>query len=264
MYNNLDAFINNQNLEDLHLEICSGLAQAKSDMSSRVIPHYEMQKEFDKLFEYKNNDRARIAAVADHGESFLTTDRERSIFHSLDREQKKRFLQLYKKAYWDGEYVRIKFTKKDFSTHPEATFYNSMCEWHPNANLFPGVLKFIESLPFLEVGRVLFFISYHYLHTDVHYDRKDQVFDGKNHFIWFNPFKQKEFYLIDHNKKIHDVDCRSAFFDPRFLHGARPSPKMTYTLRVDGQLEKLFCEKVGLPWQPRTATALAVQAQETV
>lgn len=247
----LDSYINVSQLEDCHLEICAGIAKSKTNMSSRVIPHLEMQSDFNKVIEFKTNESARIGNVASEGSEHLKTEQEKEYFNSLSHEQKKRFLQLYKNAYWDGEFVRIKFTKPDCAQHAFATFHDSMCEWHENASHFPKTMEFIKSLPFREIGRVLFFVSYHYLHTDVHYDRKDDCFDGRHHFVWLNPFNQKKFFLVDDNKKKHTISSKSAFFNTRYLHGAEPSEKMTYSLRVDGQLDEDFCKKTGILWQAR-------------
>lgn len=248
---NLDNYLNVADLEKCHLEICAGIAKSKTNLSSRVIPHYEMSGELNKLIEFKTNESSRIGNVADEGEGFLETDAEKKIFASLTHEQKKRFLQLYKKAYCDGEFVRLKFTKPEHRDHPFATFHDSMCEWHPNSEYFPETMSFIKKLPFKEIGRVLFFVSYHYLHSDVHYDRKDECFDGRHHFIWFNPFNQKKFFIIDDENKYRYFEDKSIFFNTRFLHGAKPANHMTYTLRVDGHLDENFCKEAGILWKAR-------------
>jgi hypothetical protein len=233
-----------ESLEDLHLEICAGIARAKVNLSSRVVPHYEMQQDLERLYDLKMNESARIGRVADEGFEHIQTQEEMEIFKSLNHEQKKKFLLLYRKAYCDGEFVRLRFTRQDSSHHPFATFYDSMCEWHGNIDFFPKTVEFIHSLPFREVGRVLLFVSYHY-------DRKDECFDGRHHFIWFNPFHQKKFFLLDDQKREHFVQSKAAFFNTRFLHGAKPSNFTTYSLRVDGQLEEEFCKTHGILWKPR-------------
>lgn len=247
----LDDFVDVTELESCHLEICAGIAQSKTNMSSRVIPHYEMQNDFNELIQFKSNESARIGNVASEGLEFLTTEQEKKYFKLLNHEQKKRFLQLYKNAYWDGEFVRLKFTRNEYLQQPYATFYDSMCEWHPNAEYFPNTVNFIKSLPFKEIGRVLFFVSYHYLHSDVHFDRKDDCFNGQHHFIWFNPNRQKKFFLIDDHRKQISFNSKTAFFNTRYLHGATPSDKMTYSLRVDGQLREDFCKQTGILWARR-------------
>lgn len=247
----LDDYIDVSGLENCHLEICAGIAKSKTNMSSRVIPHFEMQNDFAAAVNFKSNEGARIRNVASEDMALLQTEEEKSYFNGLNHEQKKRFMQLYKNAYWDGEFVRLKFTRDEYLQHPFATFFDSMCEWHPNATHFPKTVDFIKSLPFAEIGRVLFFVSYHYLHSDIHYDRKDNCFDGKHHFIWLNPGRQKEFFLIDDEDRKHSIQSKSAFFNTRYLHGAAAAGKMTYSLRVDGHLDEEFCKKSGILWTKR-------------
>ena len=250
MIHELEPFIDVNLLEECHLEICAGIAKSKTNMSSRVIPHFEMQNNLAALIDFKNSEGARIANVASENEDLLTAE-ENVYFQTLSHEEKKRFLQLYKKAYWDGEFVRLKFPKVEFRNDKWATFYSSKCEWHPNVEHFPKLRKFIETLPFTEIGRVLFFVTYHYLHSDVHYDRKDNWYDGQNHFIWFNPFGKKKFFLMDDKGQKSYVKSKAAFFDTSALHGTEPLPEMSYSLRVDGQLAKDFCQKTGIKWKSR-------------
>lgn len=247
----LDGLIDVSELENCHLEICAGIAKSKTNLSSRVVPHYEMQGSFEKVIEYKSAENARIGNVANDDGHLLSSSEEKNYFDELTHEQKKRFMQLYKNAYCDGEFVRLKFTRNEFLQNPFATFHDSMCEWHANSVHFPKTLAFIKSLPFSEIGRVLIFVSYHYLHSDVHYDRKDICFDGKHHFVWFNPNNQKDFFLVDDESRKHPITSKAAFFNTRYLHGASPAPKMTYSLRVDGQLNEEFCKKSGIAWTPR-------------
>jgi hypothetical protein len=248
---NFDSVINTEKLEQCHLEICAGIAKSQINISSRVMPHLEMRGNLDELIKYKNKEDPRISTVANAAKDESLTELEKKYYSDLNFEQKKKFLQLYKQAYADGEFVKIKFTKSDFANEPFATFNDSMCELHPNAQYFPQTMEFIKKLPFIETGRILIFVSYHYLHSDVHFDRRDQCFDGRNHFIWFNPFKNKSFFLIDENGDQKFIESKSAFFNTRYLHGSLPSTHMTYTLRIDGQLTKEFCDQTGILWSPR-------------
>jgi hypothetical protein len=238
------------NLEDCHLEICYGLAHSSVHTSARVIPHLEMQNNFLELTEFKLNEGPRIQNVAESHSSILTEE-ENQYYNKLNIEQKKRFLRFYKNAYCDGEFVQIKFPQREFAQKPFATFTEADCEWHQNAKYFEKTLQFVSTLPFLEIGRILFFVSYHHLPSDVHYDRQDNVFDGKNHFLWLNPFQQKKFFLIDDEKNKKYVDSSCAFFNTRYLHGAEASPKTTYSMRIDGQFTEEFCKKAGILWTAR-------------
>ena len=246
----LDPFINVSAIESYHLEICAGIARSKTFMSSRVIPHFEMQNNIPELIKFKKQEGFRVEQIFDEGARHLNFE-EKRVFTKLNHEQKKRFMQLYKKAYWDGEYARVAYPKKEFWSEPEAIFYSEKCEWQENAQYFPNLKKFINSLPFIDIGRVVFFITYHYLHSDVHYDRENSIYDGRHHYIWINPFKNKKFFLLDDKGRKIYVNSRAAIFDGMNLHGSEPTDQMTYTLRIDGQLSEEFCQKVGLAWKQR-------------
>lgn len=247
---NLDPYIDVGILENCHLEICAGLAKSKTFMSSRVIPHLEMENNIPELINFKKNEGARVAQIFDEGARHLNFE-EKRVFTKLTHEQKKRFLQLYKNAYWDGEYVRLCYPRQEHWGEPEAIFYSDKCEWQENTPHFPQLKKFIHSLPFIDIGRVSFFITYHYLHSDVHHDRENDVYDGRHHYIWLNPFNNKKFFLLDDMGNKTYVPHKAAIFDGTQLHGSEPASKMTYSIRIDGQLEESFCKKVGLLWKKR-------------
>lgn len=249
----LDKFIDIKPLEDIHLETCAGIAKAETDLSARVIPHLEMEGNWEELVKFKNAEQDRIASVRDEAESILTPQ-EREVFDKLTHNQKKRFMQLYKNAYCDGEFVRLRFTKPQYwggQLDKYATFYSDKCKWSINVIHLPKIVDFVKTLPFEDLGRVLMFVTYAHMPSDLHFDRKDNPFDGRHHFIWFNPFGQKRFFLVNEQGQKEYINSKVCMFDTTKLHGSDPTPMPTYTLRVDGQLTKEFCEKVGLEWQKR-------------
>lgn len=253
LFYNLEPYVDIAELEACHLEICAGIARSETNMASRVIPHFEMKGDLKALIEFKKSEGARVAEIFEEGARHLSFG-EKKVFAKLNHEQKKRFLQLYKGAYWDGEYVRLRFPKREFWNRHDSIFYADMCDWHSNAQYFPKLKSFIEKLPFNEIGRVIFFVTYHYLASDVHYDRENGVYNGERHYLWLNPFQQKKFFLLDDEGNKTYINHKAAVFDGMKLHGADPAPQMCYTIRVDGQLKREVCEKVGLPWVERPLT----------
>lgn len=254
---NLEPFVDFKALEKCHLEICAGIAQSETNMASRVIPHYEMQNNMTELIKYKKAEGPRVQEIFEEGAKHLNLA-EKKIFLKLNHEQKKRFLQLYKKAYWDGEYVRIKYPKREFWGQADSIFYEDECEWHQNSQYFPQLLEFLKTLPFDQIGRVIFFVTYHYLHSDVHYDRENSVYDGQHHYLWLNPFENKKFFLLDDLGQKTYIKHKAAMFDGTILHGAEAATFTTYSIRVDGQLSKEVCDKLHLPWKKRSSRELRV------
>jgi hypothetical protein len=246
---NLDPYIDVDLLENLHLKICQGIALSNRDLATRVIPHYEMQGNLNLAIDFKNSDSNRISAVADHAEDILTNE-EKEIYRSLDYNQKRTFLELYKNAYNDGEYVRIRFTKKEYLLDTFSTFYSSTTDWTENTKYFKDLIDWIYLLPFIDIGRILIFVTKHYMHGDLHYDRRDEWLNGKHHFIWLNPFNQKKFCLYDGYTEI-PITSKSAFFDTRYIHGSKIHDKSVYSIRIDGQLTEQFCKQADIPWTSR-------------
>jgi len=245
----LDNFIDVKPLEDLHFDNCIGIAKSKATPSTRLIPHLEMQGRWKEAVDYKNNEQARIAAVADEAEKNLKPE-EIEAYRKLTYVEKRHFWRLYWNGYTEGDFVRVRFTKNEFLTDKFATFYADKTEESINYPHFTKVMDWVKTLPFREIGRVMFFVTNHYMHTDMHFDRRDDWYDGRFHFIWFNPFSMKKFFLVNGYDKEY-VDNKAIFFDTSYLHGAEPCDRTTYTFRVDGQFTEEFCERTGIKWKQR-------------
>ena len=245
----LDNHIDILSLEKLNLDICHGIALSNRDLSTRLIPHYEANNKIQQAIDYKNSESARIQAVRDDYTNILSI-KELEIYNSLNYNQKRTFLELYKGAYTDGEFVRIRFTKKENILDKFPTFYSNTTDYTDNAKHFESLLEWVNTLPFTDIGRILIFVTKHYLHGDLHYDRRDDWLDGRHHFIWFNPFNQKKFSIYDGYNEI-PVSSKSIFFDTSYIHGSKINDKSVYSLRIDGQLDKDFCAKVNIPWKQR-------------
>lgn len=245
----LESSLDIEGLEKIHFNICVGIAKSNLTPTTRIIPHHEQQGRFIEAIDYKNSEMARISAVADDAESFLSSE-ELHVYNTLTYVQKRNVLELYKQGFRDGDFVRLKMTKQEFLKDKFATFYDSKTEWVENHKNFPELVDWIKRLPFLEIGRVLIFVTKQYMHSDIHYDRRDDWMSGKHHFIWFNPFKMKKFFFVNGYEKEY-VDTKAAFFTTDRLHGCEPVPYTAYSIRVDGQLTKEFCEQHNIEWCPR-------------
>jgi len=113
---------------------------------------------------------------------------------------------------------------------------------------FPNVIKYLESLPFKIIGRVLFFTTYPNSGVTAHRDyyiedHKDQninlFFAGgwRPSFVW-DDIKKKKVYL--------EKNSTSYFFNNRDYHGVDSEPNFRYTLRVDGIFEDWLQKELGL------------------
>jgi hypothetical protein len=228
----LDHLIDTKPLEDLNFKICIGISKSKSTPSVRLIPHYEMSNDWKALVDFKNSETSRIKAVADESIPGLS-DYQLNEYNKLSYVEKRKFLELYCNGYHDGDFIRIRFTKQEYLSDSFATFYSEKTEESLNYKNFPELTSWINTLPFIDIGRILIFVTNQYMNSDVHFDRRDDWLDGKNHFLWFNPFGKKKFFLIEGYEKEY-VDSKCAFFNTSFLHGSDMCSQTTYTLRIDG------------------------------
>lgn len=245
----LDDHLDVSGLESIHLEICQGIARSTRDYSTRVMPHYEAHGDIEAALNYKNNDQNRISAVSNDFSDILT-DKELTVFNTLNYNARRMFLELYRGAYTDGEFVRLRFTKPQNLKDKFSTFYSSTTEVTENFKFFPELISWINRLPFIDIGRILIFVTKHHLPGDLHYDRRDDWMDGRHHFIWFNPGNNKKFSIYDGSTEI-PIKSKSAFFDTSYIHGSGKNSNTAYSLRIDGHLSKEFCDKAGILWRPR-------------
>jgi len=113
---------------------------------------------------------------------------------------------------------------------------------------FPKLLKYLDTLPFKEIGRVLFFTTYP--NTGVAIHRDSPMMNHKDHNInlFFTSGSRKSFIWDEVNKKkiYLDSDARSYYFNNRDFHGVDPEPRFRYTLRIDGTFTDELCENLGL------------------
>jgi len=112
---------------------------------------------------------------------------------------------------------------------------------------FPLLKKYIKTLPFKIIGRVMFFCTYPgagvAIHRDwpmeEHSDHNINLFftTGRPSFIW-DEIKKEKIYL--------EKEATSYFFDNRDYHGVDAENTFRYTLRIDGTFEDEICDELGL------------------
>ena len=238
----MDRYINHDQDFDLHIECCKGLALCndfKMGMVYGAIPPEEVQRfgNHDCWTEILHN-----LEKVDNGEV------HRKVLEELSLTAENPQQAMYKYAYYAlGAVIPWFFAcylkKNDFGKKTK-----DVGEWTDNAKYFPNVIKYLETLPFKEIGRVLFFTTYPKAGVAIHRDsivatHKDHninlFFDGgwRPSFIWDEKKKEKV-YL--------EKGARSYFFNNRDYHGVDPEPVFRYTLRVDGTFTDEVCEDLGL------------------
>jgi hypothetical protein len=119
------------------------------------------------------------------------------------------------------------------------------------ATTFAFLRPFINSLPFSEIGRILFFVTDHFVPTPMHGDIEREfagVTPHKQEFIWIRPKRlQKSFYVFDEVAEVkHPVQGQACWFNSYDLHAAPASDVLTWSLRIDGKFTEAFRKELGL------------------
>jgi hypothetical protein len=120
--------------------------------------------------------------------------------------------------------------------------------WTENAKFFPKVIEYINTLPFKEVGRILFFTSYPNAGVAIHRDSIVTEHSDHNINLFFEGGWRPSFIWNEKNKqKVYlENNARSYFFNNRDYHGVDSEPIFRYTLRIDGTFTDELCEKLNL------------------
>lgn len=238
----MDKYIDiSKNLE-LHLECCKGLS---------MINHYKpaMFPGSVHISEYKKG-KINFTEILNNLEKYDKTGIHRKNIEEIEDNSLDPVKSIYKYIYYamGGNipwfftyYLRVQsFSQK--TEEPEIL-------WEDEAQkYFPNVIKYIENLPFKEIGRVLFFTTYPNSGVAAHRDsyirpHKDHninlFFSGgwRPSFVW-DDIKQEKIYL--------ENGATSYFFNNRDYHGVDPESNFRYTLRVDGVFEDWLQEELGL------------------
>lgn len=232
---NMDKYIDHSMDDELHYECLRGLAQSeqyyKSGMFWGDIPE---------------NEGISWTTIIKYLEQYDPTGRHTANIKQLVAEENN-FKSIYRYCYYAmgatipwffGLYLK----ENTFLAKTGGGQYTEVM------NRFPLLKDYLESLPFKEIGRVLFFCTYPGAGVTTHRDAN--MTDHKDHNInLFFSAGSRPSFVWDEKKdeKIYlEESARSYFFNNRDYHGVDPEPNFRYTLRVDGTFNDDMCEELGL------------------
>ncbi len=229
-------YIDLAGIENLEKEICFGIA--RSNVQAGI--YGPGLRDID--------DRKSFVTL--NGEYRLNKQEDLPKLLSLSRNQRSLFFKLYEGLYNASTTVYLRDIK-DKSDIPNIKDYfdkdsSKKTDWTSDIVNFPNLKKWIEKLPFEEIGRVLFFIHEHDCELLVHRDGTNYK-PHNTEFLWINPCMIKKFYVWnEETDERHYVDTPVAFFNPLDFHGGDPVNRMTWSLRVDGKFTQKFKETIGI------------------
>jgi hypothetical protein len=240
----MDKYIDHSQDLALHIECCKGLALCndyKMGMVYGALPPEEVARLHghdgwtETLINIKKFDPTGI-----HQEAIKDIAKNSTNGQTLQNIYKYCYFALGSAIPW---FYAVYLKTNSFFTKTKDTG-----EWTDNAKLFPNIIKYLETLPFKNIGRVLFFTTYPNAGVCTHRDsivtehsdhNINLFFDGgwRPSFVWDEKKKEK-IYLQD--------GAKSYFFNNRDYHGVDPEPVYRYTLRVDGTFTDELCKELGL------------------
>ncbi len=106
--------------------------------------------------------------------------------------------------------------------------------------VFPRTVRFIESLPFVEIGRAVIFGLEANDHAPFHRDTEPGSALTVAQSISFDPRGDKRFVLADAEENVTAVDARVYWFNDMDYHGVLADPFFRYSVRVDGVFTPAF------------------------
>jgi len=111
--------------------------------------------------------------------------------------------------------------------------------------LFPETVRFLQALPFTEIGRVVIFGLEPNDHAPLHRDSEPGRALSIAQSISLCPRGDKRFYLQngEHDEPLV-VDARAYWFNDMDYHGVLADPFFRYSIRVDGVYAPGFVEEV--------------------
>jgi hypothetical protein len=223
----LDEYITSVDWEKLHADVCYGLSQCPWDkkfVSSGVHPEWS-----------KNEITPYMVEIIKH-----VTDYEKTLFDKCSTiAEKIKFTQALLPVSHPFWTLCLRDNKRIEMTGVKNKAVGAECFWTDNVKFFPTLVKFIKTLPFDQIGRVIFFITESNNQTVPHYDYYGDP-KGKlnDDFIWFTTKpNSKSVYIMDGETKekfYPDPSKQFVWFNEMDFHGTEPVPHFSFSIRVDG------------------------------
>jgi hypothetical protein len=149
----------------------------------------------------------------------------------LTQYERRMFLRLYEKQPFN---VRSVYVKQQ--THYNLKHLDSESDWTENAKHFPELIKFINTLPFEQYGRIEIFVADANNRVPIHIDAMSDsdITSDPGDFLWISTRgNDKKFHVIGDDGKKHYASYIS-WFNERDPHGSDPVPFAAYSIRIDG------------------------------
>lgn len=228
----LDEFIPQPDWAALHNEVSAGIAKS------------EWSKKFVSSGVHKDWAEQEIATTFLDLANRLTKD-QLAIFQSLvDTDEKIKFINALTYQPHPFWLIFLRWNTRVEKTGVANKSVAADCHWTENARHFPQLLKFIESMPFESIGRVIFFMTEANNQTVPHFDAANEaqrVVKPHDDFVWFTtkPASKSVFVMDGASLEKHypDPNKRFVWFNEMDFHGTDPVKHFSFSIRIDGKFK---------------------------
>lgn len=235
----LDEYIEPPDWETLHNEVCLGIAKAtwsKKFVSSGVHTDWADQEITTIFLDLQNR---------------LTVP-QLEIFQSLkETDEKIKFLNALTYQPHPFWLIFLRWNKRVENTGVFNKAVAEDCFWTENAKHFPGLIKFIETMPFESIGRVLLFMTEANNKTVPHYDvlnEEQRAIKPHDDFIWFTTKPEtKTIYVMDGetlDRTYADPSKQFVWWNEMDYHGTDAVPHFSFSIRIDGKFKSEVREQL--------------------
>lgn len=245
---NMDRYIPHVNDEELNAECYAGLALCEQ--------HYKMGMFWGDLppeEEVRLNGKSWTSILDKIDEYDPTGIHQKTIDNILKQKGGKKAIYRYIYYAMGGVipwFFGLYLMENHFATKTQRG------EFTEAAKYFPKLIEYLDTLPFKQIGRVLFFTTYPGAGVAVHRDANMAPHKDHNINLFFSSGRRPSFIWDEKTKqKVYlEESATSYFFNNRDHHGVDPEPIFRYTLRVDGTFTDELCNNLGLvdgyTWHP--------------
>jgi hypothetical protein len=246
---NMDKFIDHSYDDELNAECYSGLALCEGNYKMGMFWGDLPPEEEQRL-----NGKSWTTILANIEEHDPTGIHRQAIDNILQQNGGKKAIYRYIYFAMGGVipwFFGLYLKENHFATKTKNGKYNEEV-----VKYFPKLLDYLESLPFKDIGRVLFFTTYPSAGVATHRDANMAPHKDHNINLFFSSGRRPSFIWDEKIKQKHYLEdsARSYFFNNRDHHGVDPEPRFRYTLRVDGTFTDELCDQLGLidgyTWHP--------------
>jgi len=243
-YINLDPYLDIDTVKSLHYKICKGIVQSKYKKEGNIVKPGGFDNAYELTFKPTFQALEEYYALPDDHEIKILG---KELGELDNRDEFVLFLKLVLGAYDPYQFIFLKTESGGWDTRFDEK------PWTPDAEYFPELKKWIESLigpVFEHVGRIIIFKAEHdgitALHRDLIHPTETDYSDHRHEFIHLRTRLDRPFYIWDRelDKKI-ETTAHAIFFNDQDWHNGGTANVQTFSIRIDGKFTEQFRQLAG-------------------